>query len=152
MQLIHKVIQSLCSWILSHNQSLENHVSNFTSFFIVVDSFALAQAPFIKRINDESSSFAFARLLIFSHATSIDGELRISSNLACAVSNVSTLSRVLSYALTADKHLVPSLAIAAQQIGQSNKTGNSRKILKYSFGSIIRKDLVWEWTFKSLIL
>jgi hypothetical protein len=88
-----------------------------TSFFIVVDSFALAQALLINNINEESSSFAFARLLIFLQATSMEGELRISSNLACAASNVSIFIRVLSYAPTADKHLAPSLAIPVQQIG-----------------------------------
>lgn len=67
-----------------------------TSFFMVVDSFAEAQALFIRRIKDESSSFAFARLLIFSHASSTEGEFRISLNLAWAESNVSTISIVLS--------------------------------------------------------
>lgn len=69
---------------------------NITSFFMVVDSFAEAQALFIKRINDESSSFAFPRLAIFSQATSNEGEFSISSNLACAESNVSTFSNVRS--------------------------------------------------------
>ena len=85
-----------------------------TSFFIVADSFAADQAPFINRIKEESSSFALARPFIFSHAASIEGEFKMSSNLACAMSNVSTISRVLSKALTADKHRVPSLATAAQ--------------------------------------
>jgi hypothetical protein len=47
----------------------------------------------------------------------MEGELRILSNLACAASNVSIFIRVLSYALTADKHLAPSLATPVQQIG-----------------------------------
>lgn len=81
---------------------------------MVADSFAAAQAPFINRINEESSSFALARLFIFSHAASIEGEFRISSNLAWAMSNVPTISKVLSKALTAAKHRVPSLAIADQ--------------------------------------
>lgn len=67
-----------------------------TSGFIVSDSFADAQALFIKRINEESSCFALARLLIFSQAASMEGELRISSNLDWAVSRVSTISSVLS--------------------------------------------------------
>lgn len=81
---------------------------------MVADSFAAAQAPFINRIKEESSSFALARLFIFSHAASIEGEFKMSSNLAWAMSNVPTISRVLSKALTADKHRVPSLATAAQ--------------------------------------
>uniref|UniRef100_A0A2P2KN19 Uncharacterized protein At4g37920ic n=1 Tax=Rhizophora mucronata TaxID=61149 RepID=A0A2P2KN19_RHIMU len=85
-----------------------------TSFFIVDDSFAAAQVLFISRIKEESSSFALARLLIFSHATSTEGELSISSNLAWAASKVSTLSSVLSKALTADKHRAPSLATASR--------------------------------------
>ena len=89
-------------------------ILNITSFFMVVDSFAEAQALFIKRINDESSSFAFARLAIFSQATSNEGEFRILSNLTCAESNVSTFSNVRLYALTAARHLAASRATAAQ--------------------------------------
>lgn len=63
---------------------------------MVVDCFAEAQALFINKTNEESSSFALARLLILRHATSTDGEFRISSNLAWAASNVSTVSNVLS--------------------------------------------------------
>lgn len=86
----------------------------YTSFFILLDSFAAAQVLFINRINEESSCFALARLLIFSHAASTEGELRISSNLAWAASNVSTLSSVLSKALIEDKHRAASLDTAAQ--------------------------------------
>lgn len=86
---------------------------------MVEDSFAAAQALFISKIKEESSAFALARLLILSHATSMDGELRMSSNLAWAVSNVSTISSVLSKAETADKHLAPSLATTAKTNGTS---------------------------------
>lgn len=89
-------------------------IDSFTSFFMAVDSFADAQAPFINRIKDESSSFALARLLIFSHATSIEGEFKMSSNFFWAASNEPTISSVLSKALTADKHRAPSRATAAQ--------------------------------------
>lgn len=81
---------------------------------MVGESFADAQAPLINRIKEESSSFALARLLILSHAASTEGEFKMSSNFAWAVSNVSTVSKVLSKALTADKHLAPSRATADQ--------------------------------------
>ncbi|KAF1861873.1 hypothetical protein Lal_00026348 [Lupinus albus] len=57
-------------------------LSKCLSSFISFDSFALAQALLINNIKEESSSLDFARLLILSQATSIEGELRISSNLA----------------------------------------------------------------------
>lgn len=79
---------------------------------MVGDSFAEAQALFISRIKEESSSLAFPRLFILAHAASMEGESNISSNLAWAASNVSTVSIVLSKAPTADKHLAPSLAMA----------------------------------------
>ena len=104
---------------------LEGCDTIYTSFFMVVDSFAAAQALFINKIKEESSSFPLARLLIFSHATSTEGEFRMSSNFCCAVSNVSTISSVLSKAETADKHLAPSLAPAAQP----NDTIESARLL-----------------------
>uniref|UniRef100_A0A7C9B6K2 Uncharacterized protein n=1 Tax=Opuntia streptacantha TaxID=393608 RepID=A0A7C9B6K2_OPUST len=72
------------------------YIISLASSFMVVESLAFAHALFINNINEESSCFPLARLFIFSQAISIDGELSISSNLAWAVSNVSTISRVLS--------------------------------------------------------
>lgn len=83
-----------------------------TSFFMVVDSLAAAQAWFMRRISDESSSFDFARLVIFEQVSSNDAEFNMSSNFDWAVSIESRFSSVQSYARTADRHLAPSLIIA----------------------------------------
>ena len=83
-----------------------------TLSFIVVESFAAAQALLMRRINEESSSLALAKLLILSQASSSEEEFSISSNFDWADS-MSNCSSVQSYAWIADRHLAPSLATPA---------------------------------------
>lgn len=100
---------------LGKKKGMEPNLScRHTSSFIMFDSFADDQALVSINIRAESSSFFSARLSIFLHATSREGEFMISWNFSSAAFRASMLSDVLSYTCTAARHAFPRAARAGR--------------------------------------